>query len=97
VKNNHIIKSVLLWSAACIILLAGPLTALAASSSTPPDKMYFKNKKYYIFNNVWGADQVSGWWQTIYHNSDSDLGWVWNRPSSTSTVKAYPSIVSGWH
>ncbi|TWJ91172.1 Endoglucanase S [Bacillus licheniformis] len=96
-KNNHLLKSILLWGAVCIIVLAGPLSAFAASSSNPSDKLYFKNKKYYIFNNVWGADQVSGWWQTIYHNSDSDMGWVWNWPSNTSTVKAYPSIVSGWH
>ncbi|MCY8026273.1 glycoside hydrolase [Bacillus sonorensis] len=96
-NRHHSIRSFLLAGFTCVMLFALPLTALGASSSTPSDKMYIKNNKYYIFNNVWGADQVSGWWQSIYHNSDSDLGWVWNWPSSTSSVKAYPSIVSGWH
>ncbi|MDA7028089.1 glycoside hydrolase [Bacillus sp. CLL-7-23] len=90
-------KSFLLLGFAFIILLVGPLAAFGATLSTPSTKMYFKNNKYYIFNNVWGKDQVSGGWQTIYHNSDSNLGWVWNWPSKTSSVKAYPSIVSGWH
>lgn len=74
-----------------------PLHASAASSSTAYDKLNFANNKYYVFNNVWGQDTVQGWWQTVYHNSDTDLGWVWHWPSTTSSVKAYPSLVSGWH
>ncbi|WP_149093761.1 hypothetical protein [Paenibacillus terrae] len=41
--------------------------------------------------------QVQGWTQSIFHNSDSNLGWSWNWPSNTSSVKGYPSVVSGWH
>ncbi|MEW4368390.1 GH12 family glycosyl hydrolase domain-containing protein [Paenibacillus kandeliae] len=87
----------ILLSAALLASAIAPLSASAADSSEAYAKLNFANNKYYIFNNVWGQDKVQGWWQTIYHNSDSNLGWVWHWPSTSSDVKAYPSIVSGWH
>lgn len=86
------------WLAALAVLLFVPaMTASAASSSTPSDKINFANNKYYLFNNVWGQGQVQGWTQSIFHNNDKNMGWNWNWPSNTSSVKGYPSIVSGWH
>ncbi|MCV9878187.1 GH12 family glycosyl hydrolase domain-containing protein [Brenneria izbisi] len=74
-----------------------PLTASAASSSKDAATLYFDNNKYYVFNNVWGKDKVTGWRQTIFYNNPSSMGWNWHWPSNTSDVKAYPSLVSGWH
>jgi hypothetical protein len=82
---------------AALMLVSVPIAAYAASTSTPGDKLYFSNNKYYLFNNTWGSSGVSGWWQTVYYNSSTNLGYVWNWPTTSGGVKAYPSIVSGWH
>ncbi|KQO18237.1 hypothetical protein [Paenibacillus sp. Leaf72] len=66
-------------------------------NSTPYAKLNFNNNKYYLFNNSWGSSGISGWWQTVYHNSNTNFGYVWNWPTTTGGVKAFPSIVSGWH
>ncbi|GKX39805.1 GH12 family glycosyl hydrolase domain-containing protein [Pectobacterium versatile] len=78
-------------------LLLSPFTASAVSSSKDADKLYFENNKYYVFNNVWGKDEVKGWQQTVFYNSPTSMGWNWHWPSNSSSVKAYPSLVSGWH
>lgn len=92
---------------AVAMLLVGVGSAFAATSSVASDKIYFGyNNKYYLFNNMWGSKAAgSGYQQTIYmnkyYNSNSAciLGSNWNWPvgSSTYSVKAYPSIVYGWH
>ncbi|WP_046213199.1 GH12 family glycosyl hydrolase domain-containing protein [Paenibacillus wulumuqiensis] len=87
----------LLLTVLMLSLVLAPLTASAGTTSEPYAKTNFANNKYYLFNNVWGQDSVKGWWQSTYLNHDRDLGWVWNWPSNTSTVKGYPSLVSGWH
>ncbi|MBY9077117.1 glycoside hydrolase [Paenibacillus sp. HN-1] len=71
----------------------------AASSSTPYATISWGNGKYYISNNTWGsANAGSGWWESIYYNSDTDLGWTWDwKDTDPYSVKGYPSIVSGWH
>ncbi|KML66625.1 GH12 family glycosyl hydrolase domain-containing protein [Pectobacterium peruviense] len=78
-------------------LLLSSLAFSAASSSKEADKLHFENNKYYLFNNVWGKDEIEGWQQTIFYNSPISMGWNWHWPSSTHSVKAYPSLVSGWH
>nr|WP_113867401.1 glycoside hydrolase [Brenneria salicis]NMN91984.1 glycosyl hydrolase family 12 [Brenneria salicis ATCC 15712 = DSM 30166]RBP61291.1 glycosyl hydrolase family 12 [Brenneria salicis ATCC 15712 = DSM 30166]RLM30294.1 glycoside hydrolase [Brenneria salicis ATCC 15712 = DSM 30166] len=77
--------------------LFSPLTASAVSSSKDADKIFFEDNKYYVFNNVWGKDKVENWQQTIFYDKASSMGWNWDWPSNTSDVKAYPSLVSGWH
>lgn len=57
--------------------------------------------KYYLFNNLWGADEndVSGE-QCLWHNClvGDLIGWGtnWSWPN-TSGVKSYTSVVLGWH
>ncbi|MDN4603330.1 glycoside hydrolase [Paenibacillus sp. F6_3S_P_1C] len=80
-----------------LLIAAVPITASAASDSTAYAKLNFSNNKYYIFNNSWGSSSVSGWSQSVYVNSNTDLGYVWNWPTTSGGVKAYPSLVSGWH
>ncbi|MBI0575634.1 glycoside hydrolase, partial [Pectobacterium parmentieri] len=59
-------------------LLLSPLTVSAVSSSKDADKLYFENNKYYVFNNVWGKDEVKGWQQTVFYNSPTSMGWNWH-------------------
>ncbi|WP_429312886.1 GH12 family glycosyl hydrolase domain-containing protein [Paenibacillus mucilaginosus] len=83
-----------------VLMLASVLAvsaATAASTSADGGKVYFDNNKQYLFNNAWGKSSVSGWSQSVYYNNASDLGWVWNWPTTSGGVKGYPSIVSGWH
>ncbi len=56
--------------------------------------------RYYLINNLWGESDGSGQgcaWLTC----PSGGGWGWGADfswtGSTSSVKAYPSIVYGWH
>ncbi len=72
--------------------------ASAASSSTPYATMYWGNNKYYLTNNTWGSDTAgSGWWQSIYYNSNTNMGFSWDwKYQNPYNVKGYPSIVSGW-
>ncbi|MEC0210685.1 glycoside hydrolase [Paenibacillus ehimensis] len=91
------VKVSFLIATAIMLLLASAV--YAASTSTPGAKLYWGNGKYYVFNNTWGSGNAgSGWWQTVYHNNDNDMGWTWDwKTANPGSVKAYPSIVSGWH
>ncbi|WP_341280940.1 glycoside hydrolase [Paenibacillus sp. FSL H8-0537] len=95
-KNKLRNRSFILMMIAAMLTII-PASAYAASDSTPYAKLNFNSNKYYLFNNSWGSSGISGWWQTVYHNSNTNFGYVWNWPTSTGGVKAYPSIVSGWH
>ncbi|MEE3650147.1 glycoside hydrolase [Brenneria sp. HEZEL_4_2_4] len=96
IKSSFLLLRPLLSILIFSILLA-PLHASAVTSSKDADKLYFSQNKYYLFNNAWGKDSVKGWKQSITYNSATNMGWTWNWPSTTSSVKGYPSIVSGWH
>ncbi len=91
------IKISIMVTISALLLLAS--AAYAASSSTAFAKLYWGNNKYYIFNNSWGSSSAgSGWWESIYYNNDTDMGWTWDwKTANPYNVKAYPSIVSGWH
>ncbi len=60
-------------------------------------KITLNGGKSYLYNNQWGRGEVPNGTQEIYYNSDSDNGWRWKWPSSTASVKGYPSAVTGWH
>ncbi|WP_233531684.1 GH12 family glycosyl hydrolase domain-containing protein [Paenibacillus alkalitolerans] len=98
---RHMLKSkktIAFTAVLAAVMLFGSI-AYAASSSTPFAKIYWGNNKYYLFNNTWGSNSASsGWWQSIYYNNNYDMGWTWNwGTANPGSVKAYPSIVSGWH
>lgn len=90
-------KKAIMFLLITVMLGVVPVVAYAVSNSTAYAKINFNNSKYYLFNNTWGSSSVSGWWETIYYNSDTNLGYVWDWPTTAGGVKAYPSIVSGWH
>ncbi|QYR22870.1 glycoside hydrolase [Paenibacillus sp. sptzw28] len=91
-------KKGLVVMAIALSMLFGSI-AYAASTSTPFAKLYWGNNKYYIFNNTWGSNKAgAGWWESIYYNSSTNMGWSWDwKTLNPNDVKAYPSIVSGWH
>lgn len=65
--------------------------------TAPETKITVDSGKAYLYNNQWGRGEVPNGTQEIYFNSTRDYGWRWNWPSSTTSVKGYPSVVSGWH
>lgn len=74
------------------------LYASADQIQTAPDaKIALDSGKSYLYNNQWGGGEVPNGSQQIYHSDGSDNGWRWKWPSSTTSVKGYPSIVTGWH
>lgn len=81
-----------------VSMLFGTVT-YAASTSTPFGNLFWGNNKYNIINNTWGSNDAGfGWWQSIYYNSDTNMGWSWDwKTLNPNSVKGYPSIISGWH
>lgn len=72
--------------------------AVGAEVQTSPDaKITIDNGKAYLYNNQWGRGEVPSGSQNIYYSSGNNYGWRWQWPSSTTSVKGYPSVVSGWH
>ncbi|WP_341282030.1 glycoside hydrolase [Paenibacillus sp. FSL H8-0537] len=94
--NNLGKKGIILFTLIISMLIA--TVAYAASSSTPYAQLFWGNNKYYVFNNTWGSGTAgSGWWESIYYNNNSDMGWSWDwKNSNPNDVKAYPSIITGW-
>lgn len=89
-------KGMLVLGMACACAVAG--YASAGQIQTGSDtKISLNGGKAYLYNNQWGRGEVPNGSQEIYYNSSSDNGWRWNWPSSTTSVKGYPSAVSGWH
>ncbi|HWY30467.1 MAG TPA: hypothetical protein VNX46_06930, partial [Candidatus Acidoferrum sp.] len=80
----------------------GILPGQAALTTSCNDYATIFASKYYLFNNVWGqADDPSGWECIWNNNTSSPLSWGtdfnWHAGSNQYGVKAYPSVVCGWH
>ena len=56
--------------------------------------------KYYLYNNLWGANTGSGsqrlW--AASENNDTNIAWRthWNWIGSTDSIKSYAAVVLGW-
>ncbi len=56
--------------------------------------------KYYLFNNLWGADTGSGsqcLWESSFNQSQIAWGTGWNWTGPSDTIKSFAAIVWGWH
>ena len=56
--------------------------------------------KYYLFNNLWGADTGSGsqcTWSAASEKSPMAWGTQWNWDGPEHTIKSYAAMVWGWH
>lgn len=53
---------------------------------------------YFLQNDEWGLSGGPGGWQQICTGSANNNSWStqWWWPAGSGTIKAYPSIVSGW-
>ena len=71
--------------------------ASAVMTSKAGDTIRINEGKYYLNNSQWGAAKQNIGWQQIFYNYDDDFGWRWSWPSTTSSFKADPSLISGWH
>ena len=80
------------------VMSASIQPAFAGQVQTGSDaKITVDSGKAFLYNNKWGGGEVPTGTQEVYYNSGNDYGWRWNWPSTTTTVKGYPSVVSGWH
>ena len=87
------------WVATLLVTAAVP-AARGAATSDEFGTIFVS--KYFLNNNVWGqGDSPSGWNAIWNSNSSSPVWWgtAYNWPvnGNPNSVKAYPSIVSGWH
>jgi hypothetical protein len=56
--------------------------------------------KYYLYNNLWGADTGSGsqsLWGSSLNGSRIAWGTRWNWTGRSDTIKSYAAVVLGWH
>ncbi len=56
--------------------------------------------KYYLYNNLWGANTGSGsqcLWKSPSNQSHIAWGTSWNWTGQRDTIKSYASVVWGWH
>jgi len=56
--------------------------------------------KYYLYNNLWGADTGSGSqciWKSPSKQSHIAWGTSWDLTGRRDTIKSYASVVWGWH
>lgn len=87
-------------------LVAASLTAIALFSCNTMAKAgcvsgqydTFTQGNYFIQNDEWGYGNGAGW-QQICSGSSSNNSWssTWWWPYGNGQIKAYPSIVRGWH
>jgi hypothetical protein len=82
------------------LAFASPHSARAEGTSENFGQIHFS--KYFLNNNVWGrADSPAGWNAIWNSNNTSPVWWgtAYNWPvnGNPNSVKAYPSIISGWH
>lgn len=82
----------------CLTALSGILSA----TTTDTDFGTIFVSKYYLNNNVWGKKSAPGSTSKIWNvNDSSPLSWGTQYDFSKSTkayeVKAYLSVISGWH
>ncbi|MBC8135249.1 MAG: endo-1,4-beta-glucanase [Fibrella sp.] len=89
--------------ALCAMVAVSSGVALAQNQNTNVDFGRLPMGKYYINNNVWGqggADASS--WESIWTWGNASGSWGWGSNWSWTggnawDVKAYPSVVLGWH
>ena len=86
--------------AAFTLSLVAPAPLQATTTSTDFGQIFVS--KYFLFNNVWGQDDSPSGTSSIWNNnSSSPLSWGtsynWPAGSNPNSVKAYLSVVSGWH
>lgn len=56
--------------------------------------------KYYIYNNLWGAETGSGSqcvWGSSVTGPRISWGTNWNWTGNSETIKSYAAVVFGWH
>jgi xyloglucan-specific endo-beta-1,4-glucanase len=56
--------------------------------------------KYYIYNNLWGAETGSGSqcvWGSSINGSRISWGTSWKWTGNSETIKSYAAVVFGWH
>ena len=56
--------------------------------------------KYYLYNNLWGANTGSGsqcLWQSPSDESHIAWGTNWSWTGQSDTIKSYAAVVWGWH
>lgn len=82
---------------AVISAVMGSFAQAGQTQAEPGGKISISGGKGYLDNNQWGSSEVPSGWQKIYYSADNNYGWQWNWPSSTTSVKGYPSVVAGWH
>lgn len=69
----------------------------AAMTNMAGGEIQIDGGKSYLNNNQWGAADVEEGWQQVFYHSEHDMGWRWYWPSTIDSVKANPSLVTGWH
>ena len=84
-------------AALSLIVSAPMLEANAAITDMAGDEIQIEDGKSYLNNNQWGAADIDEGWQHVFYQSAHNLGWRWHWPSTVDSVKAYPSLVTGWH
>ena len=87
----------------CLSLLAlGSFFAPAAVAATDADPAIIPAGKYLVNNNTWGKRHSPGGHESVYvSGATSPLSWGarynWPVGDAPYQVKAFPSIISGWH
>ncbi len=87
---------------AALFLLASCATRITAPGRMGADYGTILAAKYIINNNVWGKSHSPGGHESVYcSNAVSPVTWGatydWPVGDKPYNVKAYPSIISGWH
>ena len=81
------------------LFLQSPAAQAAGTTQACANGQQISMGKYYLFNNIWGANTGTGK-QCIWDvgSNDSNIAWStqWNW-SGQFQVKSYDSVVLGWH
>ncbi|MBC7856395.1 MAG: hypothetical protein IAF94_23440 [Pirellulaceae bacterium] len=97
---TNTVKNTIITGALCLGALISAPHAGAEEKCNDFETIYVS--KYFLNNNVWGQSSSPNGWSCIRNNNNtSPLNWEtsfnWPLNNKPYDVKAYPSVVSGWH
>lgn len=83
----------------------GAKTSISTADNTCKDWAKFIQGEFELHNNVWGKEHIAGYKQCIFRSGAANkhftqMGWNWDWPVKSESVKAYPSLLFGrkpWH
>lgn len=101
-RRSTTLRAAIAAATVAVAVLVFPGQAQAASTCT--NYATITQGKYYVNNNLWGADAGNGWqcsWDSYQSGNTIGWGtsWSWTSktPAQDSSVKSYASSVLGWH